>query len=243
MTLTNNLISRAPHRLALADDRPIHHVYLPLRPPAEHRIVGHQHQRDFLLDQLFEQIHHLLAGSLIEIAGRLVGQQHRRMHAGGAGNRDALALPAGKLVGAMIGAICQAVILQQLRDACLAFGGSNARQHQRQLDVHRGRQARHQMERLEHEADLLAAHSGLLHVAQRGDVATIQPVGARTRPVQQAYQIKQCRFAGAGRPHDRDIIARRDVQVDAAQRGDLLVADRETAADLAKFDHSIQKNK
>ena len=83
----------------LADDLPIHHVQLTLRATADHRIVGDDDQGDMLCDQLFEQIHHFLAGGLVEIAGRLVGQQHGGMHAGGARDRHALALPAGKLVG------------------------------------------------------------------------------------------------------------------------------------------------
>src|SRR3989338_2288256 len=94
------------------------------------------------------------------------------------------------------------------------------------------------MERLEYEADFFAADFGLLLVGQVGNVPAIQPVSAGTRAIQQADQIEQGGFTGTGRPHDRNIIARRDVQVDAAQRGNLLIADRETAADLAKINHS-----
>src|SRR3989338_3508899 len=94
------------------------------------------------------------------------------------------------------------------------------------------------MERLEYEADFFAADFGLLLVGQRGDIPAIQPVSAGTRAIQQADQIKQGGFTGTGRPHDRNIVTRRDVQVDAAQRGNLLIADREAAADLAKLYHS-----
>ena len=107
----------------LIDDLPIHHVYLAVRPPAKNRVVRHQYQRDILLDQLFEQAHHLFAGGLIEIAGRLVGQQHGGVHAGGAGNGNALPLPAGKLLRLVIGAIRQSVIFQQLHHARLALFG------------------------------------------------------------------------------------------------------------------------
>src|SRR3989338_4184588 len=94
------------------------------------------------------------------------------------------------------------------------------------------------MKGLEHETDLFAAHPRLLHIIQRSDVPAIQFVDAGTRPVEQPYQIEQRGFAGTGRPHDRDIVSSRDAQVDAAQRGDLLVSYGETAADLAKLDHS-----
>jgi hypothetical protein len=77
-----------------------------------------------------------------------------------------------------------------------------------------------------------------LLVIQIGDVPAIKLVCAGTRAIQQTDQIEQGGFAGAGRPHDGDIIARRDVQVDAAQSGDLLIADHEAAADLTKLYHS-----
>ena len=96
------------------------------------------------------------------------------------------------------------------------------------------------MEGLEHETDLFAAHFGLLHIIQVGDVAAIQQISAGTRTIQQADQVEQGGFAGTGRPHDGDIIARSDVQVDVAQRGDLLIADSEDAADLGQFDHGWQ---
>jgi hypothetical protein len=72
--------------------------------------------------ECFEQVDHLFAGVAVEVAGRLVGQNQRRLHDGGAGDGDALALAAGKLVRLVVGAVFQAEILERLGDAALALG-------------------------------------------------------------------------------------------------------------------------
>jgi hypothetical protein len=46
------------------------------------------------------------------------------------------------------------------------------------------------------------------------------------------YYFKVVGFAGTGWHHEGDIIARRDVQVDAAQCDNLLIADCEAAGDF-----------
>jgi hypothetical protein len=61
----------------------------------------------------FEQVDHVVAGGAVEVAGRLVGQQHGGLHDGGAGDRDALPLAAGKLVGAVVGALFEAEVLER----------------------------------------------------------------------------------------------------------------------------------
>ncbi len=58
---------------------------------------------------------HVVAGGTVQVAGRFVGEQHGGLHDGGTGNRDALPLATGKLVGAMPGALVEAEIEQGLR--------------------------------------------------------------------------------------------------------------------------------
>ena len=67
------------------------------------RVMGDQQQsRAALGMQREQQIDHLLAGLAIEIAGRLVGQQQRRLRRESAGDGDALLLAARKLRGVML---------------------------------------------------------------------------------------------------------------------------------------------
>ena len=61
-------------------------------------VVRDQHQRGAALDVAGEQqVDHLPAGRLVEIAGRLVGDENRRIGRQRAGERDALLLAAGQL--------------------------------------------------------------------------------------------------------------------------------------------------
>src|SRR6186997_3093984 len=73
------------------------------------RFVRDQHDGDAALDvEALEQPHHLDAGSRIEVAGRLVGQQDRRVVDQRARDRHALLLSARQLVGMMAESIAQA---------------------------------------------------------------------------------------------------------------------------------------
>jgi hypothetical protein len=119
----------------------------------------------------FEQGDHLFAGVAVEVAGRLIGQNQRRLHDGGAGDRHALALAAGELVGPMVGAVLQAEAGERPGDAGVALPGRNAGQGHRQRDILGGGQARHQMEALENEPDAFAAHPRLLVGREGGHVA------------------------------------------------------------------------
>ena len=92
------------------------------------------------------------------------------------------------------------------------------------------------MKALEDKADALAAHARLFIRAERGDVAPFERVGAGVGPVEQAEQVEQGRFSGAGRPHDGDVLAVADDEVEAAQGVHLAVAEAEGACDAAKLD-------
>src|SRR4051794_41765791 len=67
-----------------------------------------------LLDRVAEQGKDVLAGVRVEVAGRLVGEQHRRLRDQGAGDRDALLLPARELRGAVLAAAVDPDRLEQL---------------------------------------------------------------------------------------------------------------------------------
>src|SRR6187401_1805345 len=74
-----------------------------------------------------------------------------------------------------------------------------------------------QVERLEDEPDLLVADAGELVVVHLAHLLVVQQVGALGRRVEAADQVHQRRLAGAGRTHDRDVLAAADLDVHAAQ--------------------------
>ena len=107
--------------------------------------------------QPLEDLHHLDAGAGVEVAGRLVGEQDRRLGHQRARDRDALLLAARQLVGMMLGRFSRPDRGQRRHRPPPALRRRDAavvRVQQRQLDVLERRRARQQVEALEHEADL-----------------------------------------------------------------------------------------
>ena len=84
--------------------------------------------------------------------------------------------------------------------------------------------ARQQIERLKNEPDLLIADPRQFIVGHIADQVAVEIVLALRRRIQAADQIHQRRLARPGRTHDRDIFAALDLDVDARDRVDLLVA-------------------
>src|SRR6185436_8361290 len=138
-------------------------------PPGVRRDVGlvsHQHHRVPLGVELVEQRHDLGRGCRVEVAGRLVGEEDRRVVDQGAGDRHALALAARQLVGIVVHAVAQAYPLEGAAGALPPHAARHAGVDERQLDVLQGIGAGQQVEGLEDEADLLVADRRELGVVQ-----------------------------------------------------------------------------
>ena len=160
-------------------------------PSAEGSVVSDDDQGYAARVEFFQKAHHLFASGPVEVACRLVGEQHGRLHDGGPGDGDALALPAGELVRAVVGTVGQAEVGEGAVDALGALGRGNAGQGHRQGDVLGGGEARHEVKTLEDETDTFAADARLFIGAEGGDVAPFEVVGAGIGPVKQAEQVEQ----------------------------------------------------
>jgi hypothetical protein len=112
----------------------------------------------------------------------------------------------------------------------------HVRVHQRQLDVVERVGARQQIERLEHEPDLLIADVRHLVVGHGRYLLVLELVGALGRSVETADDVHERRFAGARRSHDRDVLVLRDVEIDAVQCVHFLGADLIDAVEIADLD-------
>src|ERR1051325_2015890 len=73
-----------------------------LRASGDARVVGDEDDGLVLRGELFEDGDDVAAGLRIEVAGRLVGEDERRIVDQSAGDGDSLALSAGELVRAML---------------------------------------------------------------------------------------------------------------------------------------------
>ena len=132
-------------------------------------------------------------------------------------DRHPLQLAAGELARQRIGAIVEADGGEHLADAPLALAGRHAEQRQRQRDVLRDAQVRQHVERLEHEAQPFAAQDGQRVVVERRQVDAAEPHRTGVGAVEAGDQVEQRGLADARLAHDRDVIARGELEVDAGE--------------------------
>ena len=64
-----------------------------------------------------------------------------------------------------------------------------------------------------------------------------EAVGTRIRPIQAAQDVQKRRFARAGRPHDRDILARSDREIQFLEGIDGAASDKVRAPNPGQLDH------
>ena len=225
----------------IRNDQSILEVDCPRSISSDVALVRNQDDRDSpLRAEAREDLHHLVARGRIEIAGRLVGEQQRRLRHQRAGDRHPLLLSAGQLVGMMFGAIGEAHGLERRHGALAAFrrlDDALAGVEQRQLDVLDRRRARQQVEALKHEADRFVANPGELVGRQRRHVTAVQDVTAARRPVEAAEDVHEGRLARAGRSDDRDELGRGDRHGDAAQGMHHVIADVIFLGEVVNTDH------
>ena len=127
-----------------------------------------------------KQFHHCFAVARVEVSGRLVRQQDRRLSPQCAGDGDTLLLTARKLRGIVPHAVRHADALQRLHDALFAFGGRHPLPvGQWQLDVFVDGQIADQIEALEDEADLLIANARALSEIEILDCLSVQQYSGR----------------------------------------------------------------
>ncbi len=120
------------------------------------RVVRHHDDRLAVVAvERLQQVEDLVAGLAIEIAGRLVAEQQRRVGDDRAGDADALFLAARQLPRIVVARARRArrPTAPSAR-ACLRSADRQLRQQQRQLDVARRGQHRQQVVQLEDEADV-----------------------------------------------------------------------------------------
>ena len=183
-------------------------------------VVGDEHDGLSALLEAAEGLHHELSRRGVEVARGLVGEDDCRVVDEGARDGDALHLASGELIGAV-----EEVLLgkshraQGLPGQKLALARRDVGVDEREHHVSEHRGARHEVERLEHEAQARRAHVGQVVVRELGDLHALEAIRAGGRAVEAAERVHERRLAGARRPHDGKKLSARDLQRDAAQHG------------------------
>ena len=158
----------------------------------------------------------LPVGSSASNKRRLVDQR--------AGDGHALLLPAGKLVGMMIGALARPTISSACvaRSRCSRAGDAAMHVKHRQLDIFQRGRAREQIEALENKADFLVADVRQLIAVQSRNIHAIQQImSALVGRSRQPMHVHQGGFARTARAHDRHEFAALNFQRDAAHGVDI----------------------
>jgi len=179
-------------------------------------VVGDEHDRlAGLGPDPHELFLHVLAGLGVDRAERLVHEQDLRVGREGPGDPDPLLHPAGELVRVARGEPFQPDPAQLLTGALGGLGGGHLPDRQREHDVVQDGPPREEPERLEHHGALRA---------RAGDLPTVDAHGARVRGLEARDDPQQRRLPATARPDDREELVGADVEVDAAEGGDDLLA-------------------
>ncbi len=187
------------------------------------RIVGDHHDRlAHLPHRGAHEGEDLATGPRVEVARRLIREDDLRPTGQRPGDGNALLLPSRELRRSMLDPASETDgVDHQIQPALV---GLAAGEHQRQGDVLQRRQRRHQVERLEDEADPVAAQMGQLLVVERAQVDVAdEDVTARQR-VEPGDGVHQGGLAGSGRPHDRRELASDELGGHTVERADLRLA-------------------
>src|SRR5438309_300788 len=148
-------------------------------------------------------------------------------------------LTARELARAMVHAIGQADLFEGA-EGPRATVVAIAPVDQRKLHVLDGVEARQQVEGLEHEADVLVADRRELVVGELSHVLPGEHVRAGIGYVEATEDVHERRLARARGTHDRDELARSDVEIDAPERVHRdLSTDRVGLCDAAELDDAL----
>ena len=171
------------------------------------------------VDEIARQRQHVVGGVLVEIAGRLVREQQRRLGRERAADRDALLLSAGQLLGVASQQITQA---QPFDELGMPGGIVLAGDARLKREIVGDRKARDQVELLKHQSEPVAAQRRAAGIGKAGDVGVAKPDLAAIGGIEPRDQMQQRALAGAGFAGQRHALAGGNVEIDPAQHGDLL---------------------
>jgi len=171
-------------------------------------------------DHVAQDLEHLLARFRIQRAGRLVGENERRVVGQRARHRHALALPARELIRPLAHMLAKPKCAEKGGRA-LAHGRGRQRSERphRQHHIVDDREFGQQEMELEDKAERGEPDLPALHLTHaRGGAAADQHFAAR-RQIKQAQEIEERRLARPGRPSDGDEFPLADRKADVAHQG------------------------
>ena len=203
----------------------------------DHAVVGAGDDGDaFAVAEVAEEAEDGAGGGGVEFAGGLVGEDEAGLAGERAGDGDALLFAAGEFVGAMVGAPREPDDFEGVLRALDAFAVAEAGDAERELDVLLGGEQRQQPERLEDEAELVAAQLREVLFGHGVDAFAVEGDFAAGGAVEAGEDVEQRGLAGAGAANEGEHLAGGDGERDIADGPDLVGAAFEAAGDAARLD-------
>ena len=167
-------------------------------------VVGRDHDHPFARGELADEAQHRLDLDEVEVRGRFVGEHQRRIERDRARDGDALLLAAAQVARPVRHAVLQADLGEQLGGAFLRPAPGGPGRAQRHHHVLQRGQARNEVERLEHDADGVAAVRGHRLAVEAGDDTIAEGDLARRRAEDAAETREQRRLPAPARAEQDD---------------------------------------
>ncbi len=214
----------------------------PVGDPGGLRVVADDDGRAAVLaHQLGEHVVDLVCGRGVELAGRLVGEEHRRAVRQGGAQRNSLLLSAGELARAARAFVGEPDPLEQRVGAAQALGASLAAQAE--LDRHQIARAELRGERtgivLVGVAEKRGAVAGEPPGGQLAEILSVHPHEAGRRPLEPGEQAQQRRLARPARAENGQHLALGDAQRKALQRRSVPLRGRMDAEHILQLDRGV----
>lgn len=188
--------------------------------------------------KLAEEFENCFAGERVERTGRLIGENDFRFVHQRACDGDALRLTTGELTGAILYAIGKSDRVNGAQGAFAAFLAADVGVDHGQLDIFENIEPGQEVEGLKDEADLFVADAGEFIVARLADIHAVEHDGAGADIIETTENLHHGRFSAAGGSDDGDVFARLNVEGDAVERADFLIANGVGLAHIAHFNQS-----
>ena len=188
--------------------------------------MGDQH--DGLVEVMGEcadHRHDLGLGSGVEVAGRLIGEDHFGFGHERPGDADALLLTAGHLARIVVEAMSQTDPCEHATRRTFALFLGHSAEHQRHRHVFQRGQIGQQVVRLEHESEMLLAESRQFAFVEPADGHAADAHAAARRFLHAGQLVEQRGFAGAGLAEHAADLTLGDTEIDTVKRHHRLILD------------------
>lgn len=191
-------------------------------------VMGHHHDRLATVVQTLEQAEDLGAARRVERAGRFIGQEQGRFVRQRSSDREPLALASGEHTRSLRRLIGDAEQIEQIHGAGGRLFAGAPGYHHRQGDVLLNTHPFQEVEELEDDTDVTAAHDRQLILGEAVDGFAVDRDRAIGGRLEAGNEVEQRGLPAARRPHHGDELPARDLHVEAPESadGDLLVIGR-----------------